>query len=245
MKIGILADIHSNLEALEAVLSELEKRKVKKIWHLGDIVGYGPNPNECIELIKKKKIISLAGNHDLAVIKKISTFNFNPYAATAVKLNSQEILEENKKFLENLSLILKPEKDIILTHGSIRDPIWEYLLEIYQAQEIFPLFKEKVLFVGHSHLPIIFEKREDKIYQFRFPPDKAFLKFEDGCRYIINPGSVGQPRDYNQKASFIIFDNEILSLEYHRVEYNYKKTQEKMRQKGFPNFLIERLAIGY
>lgn len=245
MKIAILSDIHSNLEALEAVLFELEKKKIKKIWHLGDIVGYGPNPNECIELIKKKKIISLAGNHDLAVVGKISLFNFNPYAVQAVKINSQEISEKNKKFLENLPSILKPEKGVVLTHGSIKDPVWEYLLEIAQAEENFSLFKEKVCFVGHSHLPIIFEKRKDKIYQFQFPPDKAFLKLEKESRYIINPGSVGQPRDYNPKASFVIFDNEFLTLKYHRLEYNWQKTQEKMKKKGFPYFLIERLSKGY
>lgn len=245
MKMGILADIHSNLEAFEAVLLELEKLKIKKIWHLGDIVGYGPNPNKCIELIKKKKIISLAGNHDLAVLGKISINNFNPYAAQAVKINAQELSEENKKFLESLPLTLKPKENVILTHGSIRDPVWEYLLEIAQAKENFSLFKEKVLFVGHSHIPIIFEKRKDKIYQFRFPPDKAFLKFEKDSRYIINPGSVGQPRDQNPKASFVIFDNEVLTLEYHRIEYPYQKTQEKMKKAGLPQFLIDRLAIGY
>jgi predicted phosphodiesterase len=245
MKIAILSDIHSNLEAFEAVLLKLEKIKVKKIWHLGDIVGYGPNPNECVKLIKKEKVISLAGNHDLAVIGKITTDYFNPYAALAVKLNAQEISEENKKFLENLSLTFKPEKNIILAHGSIRDPIWEYLLEIDQAEENFSLFFEKVCFVGHSHLPMIFEKREDKIYQFRFPPDKAFLKFEKNSRYIINPGSVGQPRDYNPKASFVIFDPENEVLEYQRVDYPYFKTQQKMKEKGFPSFLIERLSFGY
>ena len=245
MKIAILSDIHSNLEAFEAVLSKLKEKKIEKIWHLGDIVGYGPNPNECIQLVKKEKIISLVGNHDLAVIGKITTEYFNPYAALAIKLNAQKILKENKKFLESLPLTLKPEKDVILAHGSIRDPIWEYLLEIVQAEENFSLFKEKVLFVGHSHLPMIFEKREDKIYQFRFPPDKAFLKFEKNSRYIINPGSVGQPRDYNPKASFVIFDIENEILEYHRVDYPYFKTQEKMRKEGFPLFLIERLSLGY
>jgi len=245
MKIGILADIHSNLEAFEAVLFGLKKLKIKKIWHLGDIVGYGPNPNECVELVREEKIISLVGNHDLAVIGKISTIDFNPYAAAAIKLNVQELSEKNKKFLENLSLILKPKENVVLTHGSIRNPVWEYLLEIYQAEENFALFKEKVLFIGHSHMPIIFEKREDKIYQFRFPPHKAFLKFEENSHYIVNPGSVGQPRDRNPKASFVIFDDEFLTLEYHRVEYNYQKTQEKMRNKNFPNFLIERLSIGH
>ncbi len=259
MKIAILADIHSNLEALETVLKELEKFKIKEIWHLGDIVGYGPNPNECVEIIGEKKILSLAGNHDLAVVGKISTLDFNPYAAAAIKLNAQELTEKNKKFLVNLPLTLKPEKNIILTHGSIRDPVWEYLLEIYQAEENFSLFKEKVLFVGHSHIPIIFEKMrvkyldrekehanfEEKIYQFRFPPDKTFLKFEENSRYIINPGSVGQPRDRNPKASFVIFDDEFLTLEYYRIEYNYQKTQEKMRMKNFPQFLVGRLASGY
>ncbi|MCX7778760.1 MAG: metallophosphoesterase family protein [Patescibacteria group bacterium] len=245
MKIGILSDIHSNLEACKAVIFELEKKKIEKIWHLGDIVGYGPNPNECIELIRKKKIISLAGNHDLAVIKKIGVEFFNPYAALAIKINTSEISQENKKFLENLPLTLKPEENIILTHGSIRDPIWEYLMEIYQAKENFCFFQEKICFVGHSHLPMIFEKRDNKIYQFRFPPDKTFLKFEKNSRYIINPGSVGQPRDQNPKASFIIFDNEFLTLEYHRVEYDYQRTQEAMKSKGFHSFLIERLAIGY
>lgn len=243
--VAILADIHSNLEAFEAVLSELEKLKIKKIWHLGDIVGYGPNPNECIELIRKKKIISLAGNHDLAVVGKISTIDFNPYATQAIKINSQEITEKNKKFLESLFLTLKPQKDVVLAHGSIRDPVWEYLLETYDAKENFPLFLEKVLFVGHSHIPIIFEKREGKIYQFRFPPDKAFLKFKKNSRYIINPGGVGQPRDHNPKTSFVIFDSENQTLEYHRLEYPYQKTQEKMKKEGFPQFLIDRLAIGY
>lgn len=245
MKIAILADIHSNLEAFEAVLLEIKKLKIEKIWHLGDIAGYGPSPNECVELVRKKKIISLAGNHDLAVMGKISIIDFNPHAAQAVKINAQEISEGNKKFLADLPLTLKPKENVILAHGSIRDPVWEYLMEIYQAEENFSLFKEKVLFVGHSHIPIVFEKRGEKVYQFRFPPDKAFLKFEKDSRYIINPGSVGQPRDQNPRANFVIFDNEVLTLEYHRLEYNYQKTQEKMRKEDFPNFLIERLSLGY
>lgn len=220
MKIAVLADIHSNLEALEAVLADAGG--IKEIWCLGDIVGYGPNPNECCAIIKKKAKYCLAGNHDWGVVGKMRIDWFNSQAAAALKNNEKILNGENKAYLNSLPLKEKIGK-ILLVHASPRLPLTEYLFEDWRVQRAFESFSEKICFVGHTHLPAVFQKGE---------------------RRIINPGSVGQPRDGDWRASYGVFDDKNLTFELRRVKYPIEKTQAKMVKLKISPFLIKRLALG-
>ncbi len=199
-----------------------EVKRAEEIWCLGDVAGYGPNPNECCEIVKEKAKYCVAGNHDWGVLGKAELSWFNVFAAEAIKTTRRIIEEKNKKFLESLPKI-KKLREIVLVHGSVKNPLTEYILTTGQAKESFAHFSEKICFVGHTHLPAVFKK---------------------GDRRIINPGSVGQPRDGDWRASWGLFDDENLTFEFKRVEYPVEKTQEKMEKLGLPRFLIERLALG-
>lgn len=220
MRIAVLADIHSNQEALEAVLEEV--KSAEEIWCLGDIVGYGPNPNECCEIIKERARYCILGNHDAGALGKMELSWFNVFAAEAIKITRRISEEKSKNFLANLPKIIKLS-EIVLVHGSVRGPIYEYIFETDEAQRAFKDFSEKICFVGHTHIPMI---------------------FKDDTRRIINPGSVGQPRDGDWRASWGLFDDENLTFEFRRVEYPIEKTQEKMRKLKLPEFLIQRLSLG-
>lgn len=241
MKIGIIADIHSNFEAFKAVLEKLGG--VEKIYCLGDIVGYGPSPNECVELVRQRNIESIAGNHDWAVSGKIDISLFNPYAAEAICINQRILSEENKNFLGNLPTSQTPLLDTFLVHGSPREPILEYIFDENTAALNFTYFTQRVCFVGHTHRPVVFEKTKGKVSSL-IPEENQVIKLKRDTRYIINPGAVGQPRDGNPKASFLVFDNENFTVEFKRVSYPLEITQEKMRHLNFPEFLIQRLSVG-
>lgn len=252
MRIGIIADIHSNLAALEVVLKVLED--VDEIWCLGDVVGYGPDPNECIELVSKVARRCVAGNHDLGSIGEIDLADFNYEAQAACSWTGEHLEAKNRDYLRGLplkSLVppgpllgLTPAEEIMLVHGSPRDPIWEYIVSTWLAEENFAQLEETVAFVGHSHVPVVFEKPvEGPCRPHFFEGGRAFNLSEDS-RYIINPGSVGQPRDRDPRASLLILDREKFSLEYHRLGYSTEKTQRKMERAGLPQFLAERLSWG-
>jgi predicted phosphodiesterase len=239
VKVAVIADIHSNLEALEAILADA--KNLKETWCLGDVVGYGPNPNECCEIIKERAKHCVAGNHDRGVLGKIEISWFNTWAIEAIKVTRKILEEKNKNFLENLTTI-KKLGEIVLVHGSVKNPLTDYIFETHQAEENFSSFGERICFVGHTHYPVIFVK-ENGIVEI-VPHFQKKIKFKKDCRYIINPGAVGQPRDGDWRASYGIFDNQSLTFEWKRVEYPVKKTQEKMKQLGLPQFLIQRLSLG-
>lgn len=238
--VAILADIHSNFEALKAVSKNF--KGVKEIWCLGDIVGYGPNPNECCQWVKKRAKYCLLGNHDAAVLGKVDLFWFNPFAAQAVIINQKILTEENKEFLKNLK---KKQKisEMLLVHGAPQDPIFEYIFTADEAGAAFQGFQEKICFVGHTHCPVIFEKRNDGISEVPIYLNEEFI-LKKNCRYIINPGAVGQPRDRDSRASYLLFDRKNLTVELRRVAYPIEKTQKKMEALGLPEFLIHRLSFG-
>lgn len=220
VRVAVIADIHSNLEALEAVLEDA--KSAEETWCLGDVVGYGPNPNECCEIVKKKAKYCIAGNHDWGVLGKAELSWFNVFAVEAIKITRRIIEEKNKKFLENLPKI-KKLREIVLVHGSVKNPIYEYIFRDDEARDAFKNFSEKICFVGHTHRPATFKKNS---------------------RRIINPGAVGQPRDGDPRASYGLFDDQKLTFEFRRVAYPIEKTQEKMKKLGLPRFLIERLTLG-
>jgi diadenosine tetraphosphatase ApaH/serine/threonine PP2A family protein phosphatase len=241
MRFAILADIHSNLAAFEAVLKDIDGRGgFDKIWCLGDMVGYGPDPNECIKRLHEFEHVCIAGNHDWAAIGKMDTFEFNPLAAEAAHWTSQVLTAENKDYLLDLPLILN-ENGFTLAHGSPREPIWEYLLSTETAQENFAYFETPYCLVGHSHIPLIFALDGDQIELMEFGGAEVKLP---GKRMIINPGGVGQPRDGDPRASYAIYDAEARTVSHYRVEYNIEVTQRKMAEAGLPEPLIRRLSFG-
>ncbi|MBM3118850.1 MAG: metallophosphoesterase family protein [Chloroflexi bacterium] len=243
MRYAILGDIHSNLAAFEAVLRDVESRGgFDKIWCLGDVVGYGPDPHECIELLCQYDHICVAGNHDWAAISKMDTTDFNPVAARACHWTAQQLTPEDIDYLQNLPLNFCQD-DFTLVHGSPREPIWEYLLGSEAAQDNFAYFETAYCLVGHSHVPLIFEFFEGVAIYRVFPEENGLPLGEN--RLIINPGGVGQPRDGDPRASYAIYDTDNQTVYHYRVEYDIAATQKKMTEYGLPLPLIVRLGQGW
>jgi diadenosine tetraphosphatase ApaH/serine/threonine PP2A family protein phosphatase len=239
----ILGDIHGNQAAFKAVLKDVERRGgLDKIWCLGDTVGYGPDPGECIEILRRYDHVCIAGNHDRAAVGELTTTEFNQDAAEANQWTTRQLTSSQSSFIKHLELKYE-EGDFTLVHGSPREPIWEYLLSSNLAGENFKEFSTPYCLVGHSHFPLVFKDSNDGISLNGFP-DGAELKL-DGSRFIINPGSVGQPRDNDPRASYAIYDSEAGAIYHYRVEYDIKSTQMRMAEEGLPVFLIERLSHGW
>jgi predicted phosphodiesterase len=238
---GIIADIHANLEALEAVLASLSG--VDQIVCAGDIVGYGPSPKECIALMRERNIACTAGNHDKAAIKELSTQWFNSNARLAIEWTEAQLNESDRAYLKELPLRLELE-DLEIVHGSLRDPLEEYIYSREEADASIKLMQKPLCFVGHTHQPLYIGLKPSGAYDGRgiSKNDQVFLKHY--IKTIINPGSVGQPRDGDFRASFGIYDSEKKEFTLHRAEYDILAVQGKMKACGLPAHLIERLAIG-
>jgi predicted phosphodiesterase len=241
MRILILSDVHANLNALTSVLQEAGK--VDAVWCLGDLTGYGPDPNECIRLIRGLPgLVCLMGNHDAAVIGKIDLNSFNKEARLAAQWTHKVLDRENLAFLESL-----PEKQeihgVTLAHGSPRNPIWEYLLDTYTAAINFTAFDTDYAFVGHTHIPLCYLMNAEDRMEWRIMKDKE--EIEMNSRGILNPGSVGQPRDHDRRAAFAIFQPENALWTSHRVEYNFAPVQERIRARGLPKRHAQRLEEGW
>jgi len=243
MRCAILADIHSNLEAFKAVLYDLERRGgAEEIWCLGDVVGYGPNPHECVHLLQQHRHVCVAGNHDWAAIGRIDTSHFNPEAASACHWNAEQLTAEDIAYLGHLPLTLT-RNSFTLVHGSPREPIWEYLLTTESALINFDHFDTRFCLIGHSHSPLLFELDRDNCRMLPLPGE--LMLGENEKRFIINCGSVGQPRDGDPRASYALVDTEREELLHFRVVYDIAVTQEKMRDSDLPLRLINRLAVGW
>jgi len=243
MRYAIIADIHANRAAFSAVLDDVKRRGgAEEVWCLGDIVGYGPDPHECIELLRQYSHVCVVGNHDWAAIGKIDTGDFNPYAARASHWTAGQLTAEDIKYIDNLPLVAQ-RGDFTLVHGSPRNPIWEYLLSTSTAQENFAFFQSQFCLVGHSHVPQVFAYRESGDRAFsEFPADAVLTLAEN--RLIINPGGVGQPRDGDPRASYAIYDSEARVVIHYRVPYDIEATQAGMVEHGLPAPLIARLSHG-
>jgi len=238
-----MADIHANLAAFTAVLDDIERRGgAEEIWCLGDIVGYGPDPHQCLELLRQYNHICVAGNHDWAAIDKLDTSNFNPDAATACHWTAQRLSPEDVPYLESLPLVIE-RSDFTLAHGSPRDPIWEYLVSTGSAKQNFAHFQSQFCLVGHSHVPLVFEYNQTGACLFsEFPADTVLRLAEN--RLIINPGGVGQPRDGDPRASYAIYDSEAESITLYRIPYDIGAVQSRMVEQGLPIRLVTRLSYG-
>jgi diadenosine tetraphosphatase ApaH/serine/threonine PP2A family protein phosphatase len=241
MKYAIISDIHGNLEALQEVLSEIEKAAVDSILCLGDIVGYGPNPNECVAIVKEKAEISLAGNHDYAPLGKIDISYFNPWARSAIEWTAQELTQDSVDYLLGLPLRIELE-GFTIVHSTPSEPDqWNYIVTIGDAVKNFSDFSTRVCFVGHSHVPMIVCLNGNDDYRVI---EENPLHLDEEKRYIINIGSVGQPRDLDPKAAYAIWDATERLYELRRVEYDVAETQRKIRATALPDFLADRLQSG-
>jgi predicted phosphodiesterase len=237
---AVISDVHSNLEALLAVLDDLKRIKIKDVLFLGDAVGYGPDPNECLSLLTKNCRILLAGNHDRAALDLREAQYFNPHAQAAVIWTAEVLSASSIRTLLNLPVIKAvEEQNLLLVHSSPFEPEkWHYISSPAEATEAFDFFGERICLVGHSHVPFIAEKPSSgKIQAY-----EEEAEFRKGSRYLINVGSVGQPRDGDPRACYVIVSDE--GSEIKRVEYPVNKTQKKMAEAGLPDMLIERLSYG-
>ncbi|MCB0077002.1 MAG: metallophosphoesterase family protein [Anaerolineales bacterium] len=248
MRILILSDIHANLAALEAVLATPEAAACDQLWCLGDTVGYGPNPNECVALMQRHATVALCGNHDLAALGRTTDHDFNRYAQRAIDWTAAQLSPSTHGWLSELPSRRDDVHSLFsLCHASPRDPVWEYVTDAELAAANFPHFDQRFALVGHTHYPAIFRQDESALVAGYYPMPEYELPLgtEGAVRFIINPGSVGQPRDQDPRASFALFDDEAITLTYHRVDYDIAATQRQMRAAGLPKRLVERLEIGW
>jgi len=239
----VLSDIHSNLEAFEAVLEAADGYDATLF--LGDLVGYGPNPNECTELLLKQPNLSaVIGNHDLAALGGIDVNEFNDQAKAAALWTQKAMSGTTRSFLESLGQVEEID-GMTAVHGSPADPVWEYLEGRSRAPENFARFTTAVCFNGHTHIPRVFSQDpQTKAIEMFVPVDSDRLTISDDCRRIVNPGSVGQPRDGDPRAAFGLYDSDSGDFGFHRVEYDIPATQAKITEAGLPEQLAQRLGYG-
>jgi predicted phosphodiesterase len=242
MRILVVSDIHANLEALQSVVEKAGP--VDATWCLGDITGYGPNPNECIDLVRElPNVECIRGNHDVAVLGDIDATLFNQEAKLSVQWQRNNLRPESKKFLNDLPDRIETAH-VLLVHGSPRNPIWEYLLEPYLARVNFDHFSQPFCFVGHTHQPLIcIWDNEKEVMEWGAPLIEQVVLMNK--RMILNPGSVGQPRDYDARASYAIFDDEKMTWEVCRVEYDVAAVQKKILEANLPIRHAQRLSSGW
>lgn len=241
MQYLVISDIHANLAALETVLDDAPD--FDELWCLGDLVGYGPKPNDCIERVRSFPHTSLAGNHDWAALGKLGLDSFNAIARAANEWTRRELTASSRSYLNGLQPSLQ-RGEFALAHGSPREPVWEYIMDANTARRNFEHFSTPFCLVGHTHVPVLFvlDEEHDRAETVLPPlPEPVELGPE---RAIINPGSVGQPRDGDPRASYAMLDTDKMAWEFHRVSYPIEITQERMRARGLPEQLIGRLQIG-
>lgn len=243
VRVAVISDVHANLYALEAVLGDIDRKPPDAIWCLGDTVGYGPRPNECCDLVRERADLVLIGNHDLVALgsAEVALTEFNPEAAAASRWTSEQLTEESRRFLESLEPTAEVE-GAQLFHGSPRDPVWEYVLTELVALESLAMTEAPLVLVGHTHVATAVVLAEGKLAG-GVATDGFEAQLELG-RWLLNPGSVGQPRDSNSDAAYLDLDLDAKRARFHRVPYPVARTQEEIRERGLPDSLAERLAHG-
>ena len=241
MRVAVLSDIHGNLHALEAVLDSIADDTPDAVWCLGDLVGYGPRPNRCCTLVAERADVSLIGNHDLGVLGRLDLDDFSPDAAASARWTATVLEDEPRRYLESLEP-QSVQDDVALYHASARDPVWEYVLTPFAALASFAASEARILLVGHSHVALAFVL-ENGAVDGAVMPGGAEIDLADG-RFILNPGSVGQPRDGDPRAAYLVLDLEARRALHRRVAYPIERTQEEIRERGLPEALADRLAHG-
>ena len=242
----IVSDIHSNLEAFEAVLADAERRGgFDVVWFLGDLVGYNADPTACISLLRGLPNVAIAGNHDHAVVGKLDANLFNGAARAAALWTAGNLSDDELAFLASLPEVERCG-EFTMVHGSLRDPVMEYLLNPDAALATFALLETGFCLVGHSHYPLVWTETDDRPVGALLDPANL-PSLDGGRRLILNPGSVGQPRDRDWRASYLLYDSSgggSGCLSYHRAEYDVAATQAKIRKAGLPESLANRLSDG-
>lgn len=242
MRLLIISDIHANLAAFETVLRHAQG-EWDKIWFLGDLVGYGPDPNECVALLREHDHIALSGNHDWAILGKLDIDNFNEDARNAVLWARGVISEEASAYLDALPARIDME-EFTLAHASPRHPVWEYILDRGTAAVNFEHFTTPFCMVGHTHVPVWYIQTQQNQIE-RYDPSYGEPIDLNGFRCIVNPGSVGQPRDSDPRAAYALLDLEQMTWEHRRVDYPISETQMRMRRHGLSERLVMRLQFGW
>ncbi len=244
MRAAVISDIHANLPALEAVLADVDGSGADEIWCLGDLVGYGASPRECLDLLLDRCAVCLRGNHDLAALGEIDIEAFSPGAATAARWTREKLGEDGLRALGRLDGSSAVREGIGLYHASPRDPIWEYVIDSDLAEDNLSVQGERIALIGHSHIALYFT-RIDELSRISsvLAPEGTVLDLERG-QWLINPGSVGQPRDGDPRAAWALLDTESPGIEFRRVEYPVEAAAEAIHAAGLPAHLGDRLAQG-
>jgi predicted phosphodiesterase len=246
MRVLVISDVHGNLAALEAVLEDAGRRGYDQAWCLGDVVGYGPEPNECIAEMRRLGAFTVVGNHDFAAIGEMDVADFNAEARRAVLWTRDQLTAASRRWLSDLPREPTSSEGVTTTHGSPRDPIWEYILHPQTAQANLSHFSTAVCLVGHTHAPAIFVRPAGD-FDIRIAKVQTGIEFmwQRGERAIMNPGSVGQPRDSDPRAAYALLDTASHTWLPLRVAYPIETTQAHMRAARLPERLINRLAFGW
>jgi predicted phosphodiesterase len=241
VRIAVFSDVHANLHALQAVLAEIDAGGFDELWCLGDVVGYGPRPNECSVLVRERADVCLAGNHDLVVLGKIPMLAFAADAGVAALWTQRALNDDARSFLEGLEpMATRPGAELF--HGSPRDPVWDYVLTEDAARQSFAATSEPLLLVGHSHIAL--QLSNDGLALHGGMAAAGMRVQLGGPRRLLNPGSVGQPRDGDWRAAWLEIDKDAGWATFRRTEYPVELTQTEMREQGLPEILAERLATG-
>jgi predicted phosphodiesterase len=241
MRVAVISDVHGNLAALDAVLAAIDVDPVDAVWCLGDIVGYGPQPNECCDLVRRRADLSLCGNHDLAVRGTLDLAEFSGDAAVAAEWTQSVLRDDALEWLNGL-VPLGGTDGVALFHGSARDPVWEYVLSDESAVATLLMTSEQVVLVGHSHVALQIALRGTEL-EGGLARGGTVLGLGE-ARWLLNPGSVGQPRDGDPDAAYLVLDLEARTATYRRVPYDVARTQTAMREAGLPEQLALRLESG-
>jgi predicted phosphodiesterase len=242
MRIALLSDVHGNLPAFEAVLADVDAQAPDEVWCLGDLVGYGAQPDGCVALARERCDLGLAGNHDLVVTGDIPIADFSFLAASAARWTQETIGEEALSYLKSL-MPADPEREPALYHASPRDPVWEYVLSTWQAEECLEAMDARVGAIGHSHVALWFRRDESgKVSGATAEPDSE----HDLSRgsWLVNPGGVGQPRDGDPRAAWLLLDTGTWKATWRRVEYPIDEAARAIQEAGLPQDLADRLYKG-
>lgn len=244
MKVAVISDIHANRHALDAVLEAIDEAGVDEIWFLGDAVGYGAYPGYCVKTLRERCSVFLLGNHDLAALREIDIGTFSPSAAASARWTREEMEAEAFEILRDLEGTSTRREEVGLFHASPRDPIWEYVVDSELAEDNLDIQEERIAMIGHSHIALYFT-RVDEMARVAsvLAPEGTELTMNKG-KWLLNPGSVGQPRDGDPRAAWAQFDTEALKARFHRVEYPIEAAAAAIREAGLPSHLGDRLFKG-
>jgi diadenosine tetraphosphatase ApaH/serine/threonine PP2A family protein phosphatase len=242
-RVAVISDVHGNWHALEAVLSAIEAESPDELWCLGDLVGYGPRPNPCCAAVRERSALCLAGNHDLGVLGELDLAEFAPDAVASATWTRGVLSQESRGYLETLRPSGRREQ-VELFHASPRDPVWDYVLSLDAVEASFELTEAPLVLVGHSHVPLAIVLEEGELGGGHAPEGTEAALGGGATRFLLNPGSVGQPRDGDPRAAWLLLDFGSGRAEFRRVAYPVARTQEEIRKRGLPDALAERLARG-